>query len=74
MNLEIEKQRRFPGTEDRLVSMLETLDHLTVTVVAVPMRAPRGNGLTPGDRTEFLAGSGSGDDLAYATWEDAEWQ
>jgi hypothetical protein len=74
MNLEFEKQRRFLGTEDRLVSVLETLDHLTVTVIAVPMRAARGKGATAGDRSEFLAGSGSEDDLAYATWEDAEWQ
>jgi hypothetical protein len=74
MNLHVETQRWSPGTENQFVSMLETRGHLTVTVIAAPMPAPRGRGATPHDRTASLGASGVEDDLANATWEDAEWQ
>jgi hypothetical protein len=74
MTLHVEKQRGSRGAEQRLVSMLEALDYVTVTVIAVPMPAPRGKDSASDDHMEFLASSGSEDDLANATWEDAEWQ
>ena len=74
MNLHVEQQRWAPGTETQVVSMRETLGHLTVTVIAAPMPAPRGRGATPPERTASLGDRGVEDDLANATWEDAEWQ
>jgi hypothetical protein len=67
MNHHVEKQRRSPVTENRLSSMLENVEQMAVTLIVVPMPAPC-------DRTGLPATGYGDEDLANATWEDAEWQ
>lgn len=67
MNHHVEKQLRSSDTESRLSSMLENAKQMAVTIVVVPMPAPQ-------DRTGLPVTSYADDDLANATWEDAEWQ
>ena len=74
MNLQREKQRRSPAAMKQLVSWLQSLDHLTLTVMTVPTGEPRDNETSPGDCLDIQPNSHLEDDLANATWEDAEWQ
>lgn len=67
MNHHVEKQLRSTETENRIVSVLENPEQMMVTLIVVPMSAPR-------DRTGLPVTSYADDDLANATWEDAEWQ
>ncbi len=70
MNTYAERQ---PRAVNRLVSMLERLNRLAVSVMAAPTEArDRGGQLTGG--AEVPPTSGFEDDLANATWEDAEWR
>ncbi len=67
MNHHVEKQGRSPATENRLASILENPEQILVTLIVVPLSAPR-------DLTGLPVASYADDDLANATWEDAEWQ
>ncbi len=67
MNHHVEKQGRSPQTDNRLVSILENPEQMTVTLIVVPMPAPQ-------HHTGRPVTSYADDDLAHATWEDAEWQ
>ena len=74
MNLQLEKQRRSPAEVKHLVSWLQSLDHLTLTVMTVPAAEPRDKETSPGECPDVLLNRHLEDDLANATWEDAEWQ
>jgi hypothetical protein len=74
MNLPLEKQRRSPEAVSRLVSVLKGMDRLTVTVMAAPTEQPRAKETSSCDCPDLHPHSGLEDDLANATWEDAEWQ
>lgn len=73
MTMQTERQRRVPRAMNRLVSMLATLDHLTTSVMAVPTGG-RDRRAASGEPADVPPTSGVEDDLANATWEDAEWR
>lgn len=74
MNHHIEDQPPSPGSEHHPVAGLENPEPATITVIGVPVPAPCVGNAAPGGRTRVLVASNADEDLANATWEDAEWQ
>lgn len=73
MNVHTERQPRTPRAVNRLVSLLATFDHLMANVLAAPT-VGRDRRVASGEPAGIPPASSLDDDLANATWEDAEWQ
>jgi hypothetical protein len=71
MSLLLEKKHRTPDAVDRLASVLEGL---AVIVVAAPGAERPAQARPTCDCAAVPLTNGPEDDLANATWEDAEWQ
>lgn len=66
-------QRRAPRAINHLVSMLQSFNFLTAGVMAAPPKGRIRRVPSP-DRAEAAPTGDLDDDLANATWEDAEWR